>query len=176
MSRTVVNIIRIDVEVGCPANANIRSICNFHLLVSHRMMEVDPATGAMTIRQGKARLAVRLLASEPIEFSQSDKFSVPPGERAKGSPPQWHLTAHTTSDAEETKFLAIMTPYREGESPPTIEVVDGENTIGFRVDGTTVAAWWGPGKQGPIGTEGVSGLGRLLVDAGHRPDSDKNAP
>jgi len=145
-------------KTDCPASSD-------WLLHALNEMEVDPTTGAMTIRQGKARLAVRLLASEPIEFSQSDKFSVPPGERAKGSPPQWHLTAHTTSDAEETKFLAIMIPYRESESPPTIEVVDGENTVGFRVDGTTVAAWWGPGKQGPISTEGVSGSGRLLVDA-----------
>ena len=78
---------------------------------------------------------------------------------------QWHLTAHTKTPAAELKCLAVMVPYRRGETPPVIVPLHEQNSLGFRVGGTQVAAWWGAGEQGKISLAGLSGDGRFVLRA-----------
>jgi len=121
------------------------------------------------------RLAVRLISTEPFRFSQTSDFPVPPEivqntayvssekERKSAFPDQWHLSARTQTQAQEIKFLAVMVPYRASEDEPAIEVLESSNARGFRVAGSEVAAWWGPGQRGAISLNGLSGDGRLLI-------------
>ncbi len=37
--------------------------------------------------------------------------------------------------------------------------------MGFRVAGTEVAAWWGAGSRGKISVAGVTGDGRIVLNA-----------
>ncbi len=135
------------------------------LLHALRQMKFEADTGSITVSSGKARLAVRLLASVPLKFTQFGGFPVKPEERAAGWPDQWHLTARTTVPAAEVKFLAALVPYRESESAPEIAVVVGPRGAGFRVGDTQIAAWWGSGAEGAIRLEGLSGEGRLVIRA-----------
>jgi hypothetical protein len=128
-------------------------------------MEVDSAAASVTISRGKARLAVKLLATEPLELSQFGGFPVKPEERAAGSPDQWHLTARTTTEASEVKFLAVLVPYREGEKTPEISALSGPGAAGFRIGDTRITAWWGSGEKGAIRLEDLSGDGRLVIRA-----------
>lgn len=123
------------------------------------------------LRGGKARAAVRLLASAPFQVSQTDRFRPPPGNRYEGAPGQWHLTARTERGQAEAKFLAVFVPYRDGEAAPAVETLRGENTVGFRVRNVEVAAWWGGGERGPLDGAGADGKGRLAVSI-----TDQQAP
>jgi hypothetical protein len=144
------------------------------LLHALNQMETDSRTGSIWVRDGGARLVVRLIASRPVAFSQTNRFTVAPEiegsscadtpeECAKRFAPQWHLTAKTQAPAEEMRFLAVMAPYRETERQPEIETFNGADAVGFRVAGTEVAAWWGAGRTGKIEAGGLSGEGRVVI-------------
>ena len=133
------------------------------LLHAHHRMEVDGTAASVTISRGKARLAVKLLATVPLEFNQFGGFPVKPEERAAGSPDQWHLTARTKIGAAEVKFLAVLVPYREGETAPEIAAIAGPRAAGFRIGDTRIAAWWGSGEKGTIRLGELSGDGRLVI-------------
>ena len=99
------------------------------LLHALEQMETDSRTGAVLVRSGDARLAVRVIASAPLEFSQASKFPVQP-EAANNTayvlgtpsfPDQWHLKATTSRPSREMRFLAVLAPYRAGEPEPAIE-------------------------------------------------------
>jgi len=121
-------------------------------------------------------MAVRLVATAPYRFSQTNKFSVPPeaitntayvlGEEKFTD--QWHLKATTRTPVREVKFLAILVPYRAPEKQPEIVAFEGENVRGFRVGKTEVGAWWGTGESGKIALGDASGEGRLLVKDGEQ--------
>jgi hypothetical protein len=107
------------------------------LLHALQPMEVDQGAGAILVRDGDARLAVRLVASVPLRFSQTGKFPIEP-EAANNTayvlgtpsfPDQWHLKATTERPAGEMRFLAILVPYRAGEPAPLIE----SSPTGFRM-------------------------------------------
>jgi len=127
---------------------------------------MDVKKDGFTIRRGKARAAVRLLATRPFKVSQTDRFSLPPGNRYEGAAKQWHLTASSTELAEEIKFLAVLVPYREGEPEPRIEILQEGDSAGFQIGNTSIAAWWGEGPSGPIKVKEISGQGRLIVQTG----------
>lgn len=133
------------------------------LLHALHEMKVDPATGAILIESGKARLAVKLISTAPLDFSQFGKFPVKPEERAAGAPDQWHFTARTKAKTAEVKFLAVLAPYREGQTAPVIVSTADRNTAGFRVGESQILAWWGAGKTGRISSETQHGEGRLLI-------------
>ncbi len=142
------------------------------LLHALNRMETDSRAGTITIRSGNARAAVRLAASAPFHFSQTNEFTVKP-EAASNTAyilgkasfdNQWHLRATTNDATDEVKFLAVLVPYREGEPAPEIELVRGEESLGFRVAGTEAAAWWGKGSQGRISAGDITGEGRLVVN------------
>jgi hypothetical protein len=141
------------------------------LLHSLNRMEVDSHVGAVTIRDGNARLAVKLISTEPCGFSQQGGFPVKP-EAAENTayqgpatlfPDQWHLKAHTRKPASEVKFLAVMIPYRETEKEPEITAFQSDQTAGFRIGRSQVAAWWGPGESGRISGAEVAGAVRMVL-------------
>jgi len=116
-------------------------------------------------------MAVRLAATVPYQFSQTDKFPIAP-ERATNTAyilvdkpfvNQWHLKASTRTPVREAKFLAVLVPYRASEPQPEIAPLDGRGTSGFRVAGTEIAAWWGDGDRGKVSAGEVAGEGRLVV-------------
>ncbi|MCW5977112.1 MAG: DUF4962 domain-containing protein [Bryobacteraceae bacterium] len=133
------------------------------LLHSLNRMEVDAASASATVSAGKARMAVKLLATVPLEFSQFGGFPVKPEERAAGSPDQWHLSARGTGQTDEVKFLAALVPYREGERPPAIETIGGKRGVGFKIGNTEIAAYWGLLETGEIQAGDLQGPGRLIV-------------
>jgi hypothetical protein len=137
------------------------------LLHALKEMQTGPG-GEITIASGKARLAVRLVSTSPLEYSQFGGFPVKPEERAAGSPDQWHFAAHTAAPAAEVKFLAVLVPYREGEAEPKIEGFSSPNATGFRVGDAEVAAWWGNGIRGAFRAGGLGAEGRLIVRAKDR--------
>ncbi|QEG36281.1 DUF4962 domain-containing protein [Bythopirellula goksoeyrii] len=133
------------------------------LLHTLSKMEVEPMSGSIVIRQGKARAAVRIVASQPITFSQTNKFTIPSGGTTSHLPRQWHLTAHTKNNVEEAKFCVVFVPFREGEVSPSIKVIERKNTVRFQVGKTSTAVWWGPGELGEIDMCGRHYMGRIIV-------------
>lgn len=129
------------------------------LLHALNKLETDSRTGSIALREGDARLAVRLIATAPFRFAQRTGFPIAPEfaqntaylEGKPTHPDQWHLAARTESPAQEIKFLAVLVPYRASEKEPEIVAFQSANTRGFRVGGSEFAAWWGPGSQGPEG-------------------------
>ena len=141
------------------------------LLHTLNKLEMDPRTGSLLARDGDARVAVRLIATVPYRFSQSDRFPIPPEEPDSTAyimskdtyPDQWHFNAATEKPSAEVKFLAILVPYRAGEAEPDIVPIAGGDVKGFRVGGAKVAAWWGGGAQGKIAAGDLAGEGRLVM-------------
>ncbi len=133
------------------------------LLHALNEMKLEPSENSLTISSRKVRLAVKLLATQRLEFAQFGGFPVKPEERAARSPDQWHLSARTTVPADEVKFLAVLVPYLEGQTPPEIIALGDHSTAGFRIGDTSVLAWWGSGATGSLHFEELSGQGRLLV-------------
>ncbi len=130
-------------------------------------MEYDKKNGTIFVDNGPVRCVVRIISSQPLEFSQTDKFSIAPSERYEGAANQWHLTVSTTRKATEVKFLAIAVPFRNTEPMPRIEMVEQGNWRGFMVNGEKIAGWWGEGETGtdkPETSEIVPA--RLLIDLG----------
>jgi hypothetical protein len=153
-----------------------------YLLHALNRMETGSSSGLIRLRDGDARLIIRLLSTTPFELSQHTGFPVPPevaentayieaeNERKARFPDQWHLTARTQAPASEIKFLAVMVPYRASEREPEIAPVESPSARGFRVAGVEVAAWWGPGEHGAISLGSLTGSGRLLLKV---PDQDR---
>ncbi|HKW96164.1 MAG TPA: DUF4962 domain-containing protein [Bryobacteraceae bacterium] len=140
----------------------------FHALQS---MEFDSRSGSILVRQGNARLAVRLLASVPFEFRRQSGFPIPP-EVANNTayvlgkpsfPDEWHLSASTKQPSRDMRYLAILIPYRAGEPEPKVDVLRSADTIGFQTGSLGVAAWWGPGASGNISAGKLNGHGRLVL-------------
>ncbi|MBE0656107.1 MAG: DUF4962 domain-containing protein [Bryobacteraceae bacterium] len=147
------------------------------LLHALSKMGVEDGSGVIRVKDGHARLVVRIISSSPIRFSQTDQFSVLPvrgdtpdtfeteEQRKARFPDQWHLTAKTQQPAREARFLAVLVPYRESEKEPVIELLESNGARGFSVDGASIAAWWGEGERGNIRLKGMSGEGRTVVQA-----------
>ena len=145
------------------------------LLHALNRMETDSRTGAIFVRDGDARLAIRLVSTKPLKFTQTDRFAVAP-EAAQSSacaaspkdceakfPKQWHFNARTTAPTDEVKFAAVMVPYRAGETAPEISVGRSGDTVVFQVKDTVIAAWMGAGTGGQLAMPGAAAAGRLAV-------------
>lgn len=144
------------------------------LLHALNQMETDSRTGTIFVRDGGARLVVRVLSDRGLSISQTDRFTVAPeiqGSSCADNPKdcaaryakQWHLSARTKAPSEQVRFLAIMVPYRDSEPQPKIEDLESADAVGFRVGGTQVVSWWGAGASGKIAAGGLRGEGRLIV-------------
>jgi hypothetical protein len=131
--------------------------------------------GVIRVQNADARLVVRLVATEPLGYSQRDWFAVPPelneatartaseAARKERFPNQWHLSARTGKPARDIKFVAVMVPYRASESEPEIVVQKNGDTVSFKLADTVVAAWMGAGTQGKLDAAGIAESGRLAV-------------
>ena len=124
----------------------------------------EDGSGTITIREGDARLAVRLFCDQPFWFSQQTGFPIRP-ERAENTAyqdidtqfaDQSHLRAHTHSPAAEIKFLAVMVPYRASEAVPEIRPFRSQHLRGCRIGDIHIGAWWGAGETGKVEMEGVT--------------------
>jgi len=139
------------------------------LLHSLSSMQTDAQSGSISLSNGNARLEVRLVSTEPLSFSEGSGFPIPPEpviDTAYPNPPaetQWHLKVHSEHPARETRFLAVLVPYRASEPPPEITALRSSNARGFRIGDCEVAVWWGEGKRGVISLDGLKGNGRLVV-------------
>jgi hypothetical protein len=141
------------------------------LLHAVKQMETDERSGSIFVRNDDARMVVRLVASTPYRFAQRTGFPVRPeaatntayvtGEAA--FPDQWHLNAATRQPVQEIKFLAILVPYRASEQQPEIVPLKTGDSVGFRVAGTEIAAWWGAGHSGKISAGELGGEGRFVL-------------
>jgi hypothetical protein len=134
-------------------------------------MDNDARTGAISVRDGDVRLAVRLVSTVPYHFSQTDQFPIAPEPATNTAyiltkdifSNQWHLKATTANPTAEVKFLALMVPYRASEPQPEIVPFQATGATGFRVAGVEVAAWWGDGYRGKISAGGLTGQGRFVL-------------
>ena len=139
------------------------------LLHALNRMGVEDKDGIIRVKDGPARLVVRVIASGPIGITQTDRFRVKPvygdtpdtaeteEQRLVRYPNQWHLLAKTQTPAKEARFLAVMVPYRESEPEPSIEVTGSGDVRGFRVDGARIEVRWAPGEKGRVTVEAVEG-------------------
>ena len=126
-------------------------------------MQIRQQTASVTVRSGQARLLVKVLSTQPFEFSQTGLFPIRPEERRSEAANQWHLAARGQSPTREVKFLAVMVPYRASESEPEIATSRTGESAGFRVGGTDVVVWWGAGEQGPVQIADWQGEARMAV-------------
>jgi len=145
------------------------------LLHAINKMTFDDKAGAIHVQNEDVRLVVRLIATEPLRFSQRDWFAVPPeldeatartaseAARKQRFPNQWHLNAHTGKSVREIKFVAVMVPYRASEAAPAIAVEKSDEAVVFKVADSVVAAWIGAGAQGKLAGPGLAATGRLAV-------------
>jgi hypothetical protein len=125
------------------------------LLHSLQRMAVDPEAGALTLSDGDARAAVRLVASVPLRYDQRSGFPIPPEKITNTAyvlgkeefAEQWHLAATTVRPERDMKFVAVFVPYRASERPPEIAVTRGAASVGFRVGAVEVSAGWAEGDK-----------------------------
>jgi hypothetical protein len=124
--------------------------------------QIDSTGGALVVRQGEAACLVRLICSTDMQFSQNDRFTLPPEERYEGAANQWYFCATTREKIPAVKYLALIVPFRQGEETPRVEMLDKDGWRGFEVNGERVLAWWGEGETGsPAGKVDEK---RLLID------------
>jgi hypothetical protein len=141
------------------------------LLHALNPMIADSREGSVSIRDGNAQVYVRLAASVPYRFEQRTGFPIEPEFAANTAyvlgkesfTIQSHLKATTEVLAQEVKFLAVLAPYRVYEARPEIVTVKSGNSVGFRIGGTEVLAWWGPGPHGNMSLGESTGDGRLIL-------------
>ncbi len=81
------------------------------LLHALNKMQIDAANNRLVIRKGRARLVVKFLSPAKLIFSQTNKFTVPPGPLPNPEtfyPNQWHLTVSTVDKATAATFIVEM--------------------------------------------------------------------
>jgi len=98
-------------------------------------MDVDEASREVLIHRGDVRLRATFVDPEDLEFAQTDQFDPPPENNA---PNQWHLTVSTKTKRKRAVFLVVLSPYRDGEKPPTLtRTTQGDD---YRLEWTEDAA------------------------------------
>ena len=135
-----------------------------YLLHAVNEMALYAKEGKVSACSGNACVDVYIVAESPLDFAQTSKFTVAPEERFSGAPEQFHFSAETVDARPEMRFLAVLVPYRRGETPPIVEPFEGPSVRGFHVGGDSVEAWWGPGQDGILG--GASTPARMRLESG----------
>lgn len=112
------------------------------LLHAYRQIQVDPAKRVLRVENEPAAMNVHLLLPDDLEFSQTDQYDPQPESIARQWENTWHLTAGSTSPAEDQQFLAVMLVHRQGEesSLPKVELVPGSGAVGVRLTARDGAA------------------------------------
>ena len=105
------------------------------LLHALEQMDVDTANEVVTIKHNAARLAVRFLAPQGLQLTQTDQFTVPPEADFNKLGNQWHLTAATAQPSATQSFVTVLLPYHaDGEqSLPTTRLLNVEGCIALEI-------------------------------------------
>ena len=69
----------------------------------------------MNISQGDARLKVRFLQSEKVNFSQIKGFPDAPPEH--GEPDHFHAIATTSLKSTKTTYITLLVPFKKDNEP-----------------------------------------------------------
>ncbi len=83
----------------------------------HALSEIkfDNDNKVMNITQGDARLNVRFLQSEKLNFSQIKGFPDAPPEH--GEPDHYHAIATTSVKSTKTNYITLLVPYKKDNEP-----------------------------------------------------------
>lgn len=126
--------IRPDLFVIFDELVGVRSSDYSWLLHSYHQMEVDEATGSITVNAPKATLQGQLWSSVPFTFHQTNEFAIPLDEPMNVAE-QWHLTARTTNPAREANFLAVLRPVKADDASRFVaEPMQVQSGQGVRID------------------------------------------
>ena len=122
-----------------------------YLLHSLDEFQIDRQAGRITINRGDVTLDIYLLSDIELDYSKTDQFLVPPGDRYEGAANDWHFKATTNDKNESVKFLALFIPSRNRDKTNAVTPFMQDNEAGFRLgDGTVIRAWWNRGETGLI--------------------------
>ena len=78
----------------------------------HALDKMKPVSDRkVALRRGEARMCVEILEGPPVRFTQTDRFTVPPGRSSmsKEHPDQWHGVFATTEKTKAAEFVTKMT-------------------------------------------------------------------
>ncbi|MEQ6119174.1 DUF4962 domain-containing protein [Reichenbachiella sp. MALMAid0571] len=131
------------IKTGSPATFD-------YLLHSLEKMKMDTINQRLLVQKGNAALDVYLISSEALDFNQTDKFTVDPGESDTGKPKQWHFSGTNIGEREEIHFLTLIVPRRANEAPRQVKRLDYDTARGFQIGDKKVLAWFGEGEKGGI--------------------------
>ncbi len=101
-------------------------------LHAREAMQIDEQQQRVVTQSGAARLRVDFLTPGPLNFTQTDQFTVPPeGKR----PNQWHLTASTPDKRTECRFVTVLLPYKNGgaDALPQARLVEGVDCVAVEI-------------------------------------------
>jgi len=136
-----------------------------YLLHSLEKMKVDKDKQQLLVQRGNAVMDVYLLSSEALKFTQTDKFTVDPGENYAGKPNQWHFSASNTEKCKEVHFLTLMVPRRSNETPREVKQLQDGGIQGFQIGDKKILAWFGEGENGGItGADGKEKSANIVVE------------
>ncbi len=93
-------------------------------------MQVDEPQQVVRIRHGRAACRVDFLVPAPLEFRQTDQFTVPPPRPA---PNQWHLEAGTTTNAKSATSMIVLQPAGRADEPALPRPESTETDAAFGV-------------------------------------------
>ncbi len=95
------------------------------LLHAREEMALDAEALTATVRQNQARMNVRFLTPDALAFAQRSGWDPP---LTRDAPEQFHFSASTIEPAETMRFVAALTPYREGdeETLPAIALIEAQ--------------------------------------------------
>ena len=136
------------------------------LLHAKSEMALAPEHNRVTLAQENARLQVRFLTPERLDFQQTTGFDPLP-VRAD-SPAQFHFTASTTAPSKTGRFLTVLFPYKsetEGHLPEC-EPVAAQGGLALRV-GQDLILWRDPGAA-RVEAQGMTSASTVAV---FRPDA-----
>jgi hypothetical protein len=91
-------------------------------LHARSQMTLNPHLNEVVQQQGDARLAVRFLVPEQgaLTLRQTDVFSPPVSASYQANMPnEWHVTAETTTSAQQQNFLTLLYPWHASDAGHT---------------------------------------------------------
>lgn len=89
------------------------------LLHSLEEMEINPVSRTVIVKGDRARLEVKFIAPEELNFSKTDQFDppvqthLPTSRDRKEWPDQWHLTVSTKNKMKAATFVVTMKAWQE---------------------------------------------------------------
>jgi len=99
-------------------------------LHAYNEMQLQEEERSVLVQRDHARLLVRFLEGPSLEFYQDNQFTPEP-ERGSWKP-HWHFKA-TTEPVSHCNLLALLSPYKEGETAASGAFIRGEGCFGASI-------------------------------------------